>query len=202
VGAVFDPPAKVPSNPSTLWNRNRFGGLLVEQTFKEDAMAQEKDLRELFHETLKDIYFAEKKILKALPKLAKAARAEELKAAFEKHENETEEQINRLEHVFEEFGAAPRGKTCDAIVGMIEEGQEVIKDFKGMPALDAGLLAAAQAVEHYEIARYGTLKTWAAELGLKESVKLLNATLAEEKQTDETLTELAQSSVNEHARAA
>ena len=165
-------------------------------------MAHEKNLQELFHETLKDIYFAEKKILGALPKMAKAAQSEDLRAAFEKHETETEEQVSRLERIFEEIGAAPRGKTCDAIVGMIEEGHEVMKEFKGMPALDAGLLAAAQAVEHYEIARYGTLKTWAGELGLKESVRLLNATLLEEKKTDETLTKLAESFVNQHAQAA
>jgi ferritin-like metal-binding protein YciE len=161
-----------------------------------------KDLRELFHETLKDIYFAEKKILGALPKMAKAAQAPQLKKAFEKHEAQTEEHVSRLEQVFEEFGAAPRGKTCDAIMGIIEEGQEVMKEFKGMPALDAGLLAAAQAVEHYEIARYGTLKTWAEELGLQQSVKLLNATLQEEKKTDETLTQLAETGVNQHAQAA
>ena len=137
----------------------------------------EKNLRELFHETLKDIYFAEKKILATLPKMAKAAQAAELKAAFEKHETETEEQLNRLEKVFEEIDETPRGKTCDAIMGIIEEGQEIMKEFKGKAALDAGLLAAAQAVEHYEIARYGTLKTWASELGLKQSVKLLDATL-------------------------
>jgi ferritin-like metal-binding protein YciE len=161
-----------------------------------------KDLRELYHETLKDIYFAEKKILSALPKMAKAANSEELNAAFEKHETETEEHVSRLERVFEEIGAAPRGKTCDAIMGIIEEGQEVMKEFKGMPALDAGLLAAAQAVEHYEIARYGTLKTWAAELGLRESAKLLDSTLREEKKTDETLSKIAEAAVNQHAQAA
>src|SRR5690349_312102 len=136
-------------------------------------MPKQKNLRELFHETLKDIYFAEKKILSALPKMAKAAQAEELKAAFEKHEEETEEHVTRLEQVFEEIEETPRGKPCEAIMGIIEEGQEVMKEFKGAPALDAGLLAAAQAVEHYEIARYGTLKTWATELGLKRAVKLL-----------------------------
>ena len=161
-----------------------------------------KDLRELFHEALKDIYFAEKKILGALPKMAKAAQSEQLRAAFEKHKNQTEEHVARLERVFEEIDASPRGKTCEAIMGIIEEGQEVMKEFKGMPALDAGLLAAAQAVEHYEIARYGTLKTWAAELGLKASVKLLDATLGEEKKTDETLTKLAEAGVNQHAQAA
>jgi ferritin-like metal-binding protein YciE len=165
-------------------------------------MTRKKDLHELFHETLKDIYFAEKKILSALPKMAKAAQSEDLKAAFEKHETETEEHVARLEKVFEEIEQAPRGKSCDAIRGIIEEGQEVMKEFKGAAALDAGLLAAAQAVEHYEIARYGTLKTWAAELGLNQAVKLLERTLAEEKKTDETLTQLAESQVNEHAKAA
>jgi ferritin-like metal-binding protein YciE len=165
-------------------------------------MTTQKDLHELFHETLKDIYFAEKKILTALPKMAKAAQSEELKAAFEKHESETEEHVARLEQVFEEIEETARGKTCDAIMGIIEEGQEVMKEFKGAPALDAGLLAAAQAVEHYEIARYGTLKTWAMELGLNRAVKLLETTLAEERKTDETLTQLAESQVNQHAQAA
>ncbi len=162
----------------------------------------EKDLKELFHDMLKDIYFAEKKIVSALPKMAKAAKSTQLKAAFEKHEQETEEHVNRLEKVFEELDEAPRGKTCDAIMGIIEEGQQVMKEFKGKPALDAGLLAAAQAVEHYEIARYGTLKTWAAELGFKEAAKLFDQTLSEEKKTDEALSKLAQSGVNEHAHAA
>ncbi len=162
----------------------------------------EKTLKELFHETLKDIYFAEKKILTALPKMAKAAQSEELKAAFTKHEKQTEEHVDRLERVFGEIDETPRGKTCDAIMGIIAEGQEVMKEFKGMPALDAGLLAAAQAVEHYEIARYGTLKTWAAELGFDDAAELLDTTLSEEKETDETLTRLAQSEVNQHAEAA
>jgi ferritin-like metal-binding protein YciE len=165
-------------------------------------MAKEKDLRELFHDTLKDIYFAEKKILSTLPKMAKAAQAEELRAAFEKHETETEGHVERLEKVFEELGETPRGKTCEAIMGIIEEGQEVMKEYKGMPALDAGLLAAAQAVEHYEMSRYGTLKTWASELGLGQAAKLLDATLDEEKKTDATLTEIAENNVNQHAEAA
>jgi ferritin-like metal-binding protein YciE len=162
----------------------------------------DKNLQELFHETLKDIYFAEKKILSALPKMAKAAKSQDLKAAFQKHEAETEEHVARLEKVFEEIDETPRGKSCEAIMGIIEEGQEVMKEFKGAPALDAGLLAAAQAVEHYEIARYGTLKTWAKELGLNQSAKLLDATLSEEKKTDDTLTKLAESEVNQHAQAA
>jgi ferritin-like metal-binding protein YciE len=165
-------------------------------------MAHEKTLRDLYHDALKDIYFAEKKILSALPKMAKAAQSKELQAAFEKHEGETEQQVERLEEAFEEIDQAPRGKTCDAIMGIIEEGQEVMKEYKGMPALDAGLLAAAQAVEHYEIARYGALRTWASELGLSRSVKLLDTTLAEEKKTDAALSKLAESAVNQHARAA
>ena len=165
-------------------------------------MASEKNLRDLFHDTLRDIYFAEKKILTALPKMSKAALSPELKAAFNKHEAETQRHVERLENVFEEIEETARGKTCDAIMGIIEEGQEIMKEYKDKPALDAGLIAAAQAVEHYEISRYGTLKTWASELGLSESVRLLDETLAEEKKTDEALTELAESGVNQHAEAA
>src|SRR5438477_470825 len=161
-----------------------------------------KKLDELFHDTLKDIYFAEKKILSALPKMAKAARDGELQAAFEKHHGETETHVSRLEQVFSAIDAKPQGKTCDAIMGIISEGQEVMKEYKGTPALDAGLLAAAQAVEHYEISRYGTLITWANELGLKNSSKLLKQTLSEEKETDEALSELAESAVNQEAQHA
>jgi ferritin-like metal-binding protein YciE len=165
-------------------------------------MAKEKTLHDLFHDTLKDIYYAEKKILGALPKMAKAAQSEDLKAAFEKHESETEEHVSRLEQVFEAIDAKPQSKTCDAIIGIIEEGQEVMKEYKGQAALDAGLIAAAQAVEHYEISRYGTLKTWARELGLDDAAGLLDETLEEEKKTDEALTELAETEVNPHAQAA
>ena len=165
-------------------------------------MAKTKTLHDPFHATLKDIYFAEKKILGALPKMAKAAQEQELKDAFLKHEKETQDHVARLEKVFGEIGQPVRGKSCEAILGITKEGEEIMKEYKGMPALDAGLLAAAQAVEHYEIARYGTLKTWAAELGLRQAVKLLETTLAEERKTDETLTELAQREVNQHAQAA
>jgi ferritin-like metal-binding protein YciE len=163
-------------------------------------MAQKaKGLGELFHDTLKDIYFAEKKILKTLPKMAKAAQSPELKAAFEKHHDETKEHVARLEKVFAMIDKKPQGKTCDAIVGITDEGAEVLKEYKGSPALDPALLAAAQAVEHYKISRYGTLKTWANELGLKDTVSLLDATLQEEKQTDATLTEIAETVVNQEA---
>jgi len=165
-------------------------------------MAKEKELKDLFLDTLKDIYFAEKKILSALPKMAKAAESEKLTAAFEKHLGETEGQIDRLDQVFASIGETPKGKTCDAIMGILDEGKEVMSEYKGMPALDAGLLAAAQAVEHYEISRYGTLRTWAAELGYKDAVKLLEATLKEEKNTDAALSQLAEAEVNRHAETA
>jgi ferritin-like metal-binding protein YciE len=153
-------------------------------------------LSDLFHDTLKDIYFAENKILKTLPKMAKAAQSKELQKAFTKHLRETEGQVRRLNQVFKMIGKPPRGKTCAAINGITEEGAEIMKDFKRMPALDAGLLAAAQTVEHYEMSRYGTLRTWAEELGLPEAARLLQATLDEEKATDAALTQLAKSLVN------
>ena len=163
-------------------------------------MAKEpKKLDELFHDTLKDIYFAEKKIFATLPKMAKAAQAPELKKAFEKHRGETEIQIQRLEKVFAAIEKKPQGKKCAAIVGITDEGAEIMQDYKGSPALDAGLLAAAQAVEHYEISRYGTMKTWAMELGLSEAARLLDQTLEEEKKTDEALTVIAKNVVNQEA---
>ena len=162
-------------------------------------MAQSKTLQDLFSETLKDIYYAEKQILRALPKMAKSAQSEELKAAFLTHQEQTEGQIERLEQVFEMMGKAARGKHCPAIVGIVDEGKEIMEDFAGTEALDAGLLSAAQAVEHYEIARYGTLKTWAAQLGLADAVPLLEATLKEEKETDQLLTRLASAPVNKKA---
>jgi ferritin-like metal-binding protein YciE len=156
----------------------------------------DKDLNALFLDTLKDIYYAEKQIYKSLPKMAKAANSDQLRAAFEKHHGETEGQIERLEQIFEQIGKPARGKKCDAIEGILDEGTEIMEEYKGEPALDAGLLAAAQAVEHYEISRYGTLKNWAGKLGMKDAVKLLDQTLIEEKKTDDTLTELADTAVN------
>jgi ferritin-like metal-binding protein YciE len=163
--------------------------------------AKEKALDDLFEDTLKDIYYAENKILKALPKMAKAAHSDELKAAFEKHLKETEGHVSRLEKVFKLIDVAPRGKKCEAIEGIIEEGAEIMKEFKGAPALDAGLVSSAQAVEHYEIARYGTLKRWAEQMGLDDATKLLDSTLSEEKNTDAALTDLADSMINEQAEA-
>ncbi|OHV84833.1 ferritin-like domain-containing protein [Rhizobium sp. LCM 4573] len=161
-----------------------------------------KTLDDLFYETLKDIYYAERKIVKALPKMARGARDEKLKAAFEKHKEETEGHVERLNQVFEIIGKRARAKTCPAIDGIIEEGEDILDEFKGTPALDAGLLAAAQAVEHYEISRYGTLRAWAKQLGLKDAVSLLEATLAEETKTDEALTGLAEAALNSAAQRA
>ena len=161
-----------------------------------------KTLDDLFHDTLKDIYYAEKKILATLPKMAKAAQNDELTAAFEKHRAETERQVERLEQVFALIDKKAQGKTCDAIIGITDEGTEIMKEYKGSPALDAGLIAAAQALEHYEISRYGTLRTWAEELGLNDAVSLLQETLDEEKATDEVLTKIAESVVNREAEAA
>jgi ferritin-like metal-binding protein YciE len=165
-------------------------------------MAKEKTLEDLFHDTLKDIYYAERKILKTLPKMQRAAQSPELKAAFEKHRGETEGQIERLQQVFELMGKPARGKTCDAIEGIVAEGEEIIEEYKGTVALDAGLISSAQAVEHYEMTRYGTLKRWASELGMTEAAKLLDETLQEESKTDSDLTKLADASANQRAKAA
>ena len=162
-------------------------------------MPNPKNLEELFSETLKDIYFAEKQILRALPKMAKEAKSAELKQAFETHREQTEGHVERLNQVFEQLGRPARGKTCEAILGIIDEAKEIMEEFKGAEALDAGLASSAQAVEHYEIARYGTLKTWAQQLGLNDAAKLLNETLQEEIATDKLLTRLATSSVNKKA---
>jgi ferritin-like metal-binding protein YciE len=163
--------------------------------------AKDKNLNDLFLDTLKDIYYAEKQILKALPKMAKAAHSDKLRAAFEKHHGETEGQVERLEQVFELIDKPARTKTCDAIQGILDEGKEIMEEYKGTESLDAGMVAAAQAVEHYEIARYGTLKQWAQQLGMKDAARLLDQTLQEEKKTDESLTSLAEAAVNLAAAA-
>ena len=159
-------------------------------------MATAKTLEDLFLDTLKDIYYAEKQILKALPKMARASQSEEGRAGFLQHREETQGQIERLEQVFEILGKPARGKTCEAIQGIIAEANEIIEDFDGSVALDAGLISSAQAVEHYEIARYGTLIAWAKQLDLNDAVPLLQQTLAEEEATDNKLTKLAVSAAN------
>ena len=177
--------------------RGQSGGRKASARSSSRRQPTPKSLSDLFLETLKDIHHAERQILKALPKMARAANSEELRAAFEKHRAETEGQVDRLVQVFEIIGERASTKPCHAILGLVEEGQEVMEDFKDSQALDAGLLAAAQAVEHYEISRYGTLKAWAEQLGLDEAVQLLDETLAEEKNTDETLTGIAETVVNQ-----
>lgn len=162
-------------------------------------MATQKKLEDLFEDTLKDIYYAERQITKALPKMAKAAQSQELRAGFEEHLEQTENHIDRLEQVFEMMGKRARGKTCDAILGIIEEGKTIMDEFKDTEALDAGLISAAQAVEHYEIARYGTLKTWAGMLGMRDAVQLLDQTLSEEIATDQKLTQVAETNANRKA---
>jgi ferritin-like metal-binding protein YciE len=167
-----------------------------------EMIMAEKTLEDLFHDTLKDVYYAERKILGALPKMAKAAQSEELKAAFQKHRDETEVQIERLVEVFGAIEKKPQGKTCPGIDGILEEGTEIMDEFKGSVGLDAALIAAAQAVEHYEITRYGALATWAESLGLDDAAALLKETLGEEEQTDKDLSELAESSANQKAQMA
>ncbi|MCO6050221.1 ferritin-like domain-containing protein [Mesorhizobium sp. RP14(2022)] len=162
-------------------------------------MAKEKTLEDLFYDTLKDIYYAERKILKTLPKMAKAAQSPELKAAIEKHRDQTEGQIERLQEVFEIFGKRAQGKTCEAIEGIVAEGEEILDEYKDTAALDAGIISSTQAVEHYEITRYGTLKRWAETLGLQDAAKLIDQNLAEEKQTDADMTKLADTAVNQKA---
>jgi ferritin-like metal-binding protein YciE len=158
-----------------------------------------ENLSDLFVHTLKDIYYAEKQILRALPKMARGAESPELKQAFEHHKDETEVHVERLQQIFEMLDKPARGKTCDAILGIIEEGKSIMDEFKGTVALDAGLISAAQAVEHYEMARYGTLKTWASQLGLKDAVALLDATLKEEEAADRKLSQVAVADANKKA---
>ncbi len=162
----------------------------------------DKDLKALFLHQLKDTYFAENAILKGLPKLAEAARSEELKGAFRVHAEETREQVKRLDQVFRVLGEKPEAVECQAIQGILAEGDEVIEEFGGSEAIDAGLISAAQAVEHYEITRYGTLLAWAKQLGLSEAADLLKETLVEEENTDQLLSELAEEAANPAAAAA
>lgn len=156
---------------------------------------------ELFEGTLKDIYYAEKAILKALPKMAKKASSKKLQAALTRHESETERQVERLEQVFELIGKRAAAKKCPGIDGIIEEGEEVMQEAKDESIRDAAMVAAAQAVEHYEISRYGTLVAWAKKMDMRQAAKLLEETLEEEKATDGKLTELAESEVNVEAGA-
>ena len=160
----------------------------------------EKGLEYLFRNNLKDIYYAERKILTNLPKMIKAAQSPELQGAFEKHRQQTEVQVERLVEIFNSLGEKASGKTCLAIDGILAEGALVMEELKGSPALDAGMIASAQAIEHYEITRYGTLKRWAQVLGLSDAVQLIDLNLKEESQTDTDLSGLADQVANRKAK--
>jgi len=157
-----------------------------------------KDLNELFLEELADIYDAEKQLIKALPKMAEQAHAPELQSAFEDHLEQTQEHVRRLEEVFEVFEQKPKGKKCEAMAGLVEEAQTLMKEEATPPVMDAALIAAAQKIEHYEIATYGCLRTWAELLGKDEAIDLLEETLNEEKDVDESLTDIA-TNINDEA---
>jgi ferritin-like metal-binding protein YciE len=160
-----------------------------------------KTMEDLFYALLQDVYFAEKKLVKTLPKMAKAAANQKLEKAFKDHLKQTEGHVGRLEQAFEMLGKRAKAKRCDAMLGLIAEGEEVISDVKDEDVKDAGILAAAQAVEHYEIARYGTLCAWANLIGKANIARLLHKTLEEEKEADELLSAIADASVNEAAAA-
>ena len=162
-------------------------------------MAEAKTLDDLFLDTLKDIYYAEKQIVKALPRMAKAAQSPQLKSGFEEHLAQSEIHIERLEKVFEQIGKPARGKTCEAILGILEESKSIMEEFKDTDAIDAGLVSAAQAVEHYEIARYGTLRTWAEQMGMSNVARLFEQTLGEEIATDKKLSQVAEGEANRKA---
>ncbi len=158
-----------------------------------------KTLKDLFLDELADMYDAERRIIKALPKMAKAATCNDLKKAIQSHLKETEGQVRKLDQVFKSFGVKAKGKTCEATVGLLEEGDEIAAEFKGSPAINAALISAAQKVEHYEMASYGCLCEWAEVLGNKEAASLLQQILDEEKAANESLNELAHSSSNNEA---
>ncbi|HET9716576.1 MAG TPA: ferritin-like domain-containing protein [Pseudolabrys sp.] len=161
-----------------------------------------KTMEDMFHALLQDVYYAEKQLTKALPKMAKEADDSELKKAFSDHLKETEGHIDRLEKAFEMIDKPARGKKCEAIIGIIDEGKEMMEEAEDEQILDAGLIASGQAAEHYEIARYGTLCAWAKLMGKPQLAKLLHETLEEEKHADELLTQIAEKSVNEQALSA
>jgi ferritin-like metal-binding protein YciE len=158
-----------------------------------------KSMDDLFHNALQDVYYAEKQLLRTLPKLAKSSSNPELERALSDHKRQTQDQVRRLEEVFDMIGKKPRAKKCDGILGIVAEGDEVLKEADEGTICDAGIIAAAQAAEHYEIARYGTLCAWAKALGKSDAARLLKETLEEEKEADKLLTSIARSEVNEAA---
>ena len=180
-------------------NKGRRSGSRIEsQEYENENM--DNDLHKLFLDELADIYNAEQQLIKALPKLAKAAESDDLRSGFEEHLEQTREHASRVEQVFEHLGESLKSKTCQAMKGLIAEGEDIMKEQKGTCALDAGLISAAQKVEHYEIASYGTLVTWVEQMGHSEAAQLLRETLQEEKSTDEKLTQIAKSTANQRAQ--
>jgi ferritin-like metal-binding protein YciE len=158
-----------------------------------------KNLEDLFTHFLKDMYYAERQILKALPGMTRKAESEELREALEHHREETEQQIQNLEKIFELIGVRPRGVTCQAMDGLIDEAKDIMSEAESGATRDAGMIGAAQAVEHYEITRYGTMITWARQLGMKDAIRLLEQNLKQERTADEKLTKLAEGIVNKQA---
>lgn len=157
-------------------------------------------LEDLYMDLLKDLYSAEKQLVKALPKMAKTAEATDLRKAFEEHLRQTEEHVTRIERIFSDLDGSPRGKKCVGMEGLIEEGNELMKENVEPDVLDAGLIAAAQKVEHYEIASYGTARAWAERMGYREAARLLQQTLDEESMANEKLTQIAESYINMEAQ--
>lgn len=168
---------------------------------ESESEGMSSDLHELFLDQLADVYNAEQQLTKALPKMAKAAESDELREVIESHLEETEEHVSRIEQIAEELDVTLKRKTCPAMKGLIEEGEELIKETKGTSAIDAAIIAAGQKVEHYEIATYGTLATWAEHMGHDEAAQLLRQTEEEESAADEKLTNVAESIANERAQA-
>jgi ferritin-like metal-binding protein YciE len=181
--------------------QNRQTGMNSGGNTESESEGMDNDLHKLFLDELADVYNAEKQLTKALPKMAKAAQSDELREALEEHLEETEEHISRLEEVFESLDESVKSKTCKAMKGLLEEGDEIVKEQKNSSALDAGIIAACQKVEHYEIATYGTLCAWAEQMGHDEALKLLRQTEEEEVSADEKLTEVAETVANQRAQS-
>jgi len=180
---------------------NKQSNRMPSQNPESESQGMDNDLHELFLDELADVYSAEQQLTKALPKLAKAAQSDELREALEQHLEETEEHISRLEQVAESLDETLKKKTCKAMKGLVEEGDEIVKELKDSSALDAGIIAAGQKVEHYEIATYGTLCAWAEQMGHDEALKLLRQTEEEETAADEKLTEIAETIANQRAQS-
>jgi ferritin-like metal-binding protein YciE len=194
MGPIVNNPQRILTTMSTKRNNQ-----MKSNEGEDNGEGMNNALHKMFLEELADIYNAEKQLTKALPKMAKAAQSEELREAFESHLQETQTHIERIEQAVQSIDETVKRKTCKAMEGLVEEGEEIIKEHKGSPGIDAALIMAAQKVEHYEIATYGGLCTWAERMGHDDAVRLLKETLDEEKSADEKLTEIAENLANETA---